>query len=420
MNIQKSTLALLVVSLLVSCGLFNSDSPVLIDGQPVNNQLFFTFIDSSEYYQLSPDKQYRIARRFATLQLAADKLGDKYDANALEGFLENKTNDLIIKSVMDAHIREQATDSVKRDILLKRKVKKKVKEILFTHYFSSGYRSDRMPEQALVRAEKARHRVSSQEIRFGDAVTIYTEIPSMEIKGGSYGFIPYQDLPKNVLDAAWATGVGGLTGPIKSQYGYHLLWIGEEMPVADFDTTAEYAEINAKLTRGGYGFVDDEMRKLADRLFREHDVELRYQNLADLFEMIEADRQSKEKYPLQKLEGVVFEKELARIGSQSVDLKWVLERSYLHGAIARMSVHTPYILYRAVNDIITRSLVIDRALEQKQVDLSSFEDELELHEMQFLADKFFKTKKENDKTITDDVIVNRLLLNHTIKLNTKQ
>ncbi|MCF8719609.1 peptidylprolyl isomerase [Nitrospina gracilis] len=52
-------------------------------------------------------------------------------------------------------------------------------------------------------------------------------------KGGDLGFLEYNSNAKELEDAAMATPVGKLGGPVKSKFGYHLFLVTEEERMDD-------------------------------------------------------------------------------------------------------------------------------------------------------------------------------------------
>ncbi|CCQ89249.1 PpiC-type peptidyl-prolyl cis-trans isomerase [Nitrospina gracilis 3/211] len=52
-------------------------------------------------------------------------------------------------------------------------------------------------------------------------------------KGGDLGFLEYNSNAKELEDAAMATPVGKLGGPIQSKFGYHIFLVTEEERMDD-------------------------------------------------------------------------------------------------------------------------------------------------------------------------------------------
>ena len=59
---------------------------------------------------------------------------------------------------------------------------------------------------------------------FKEYARIYSDCPSGR-NGGDLGCFGRKQMVKEFEDAAFNGNIGEVTGPIKTQFGYHLLWI---------------------------------------------------------------------------------------------------------------------------------------------------------------------------------------------------
>ena len=411
--------ALLIVSLLfVYCGSDPTQAIVTIDNHPIDNQLFYTFIDSSTFAAMASTKQRQLVREFSGKWLAAkkaEKVG--VDQHSLANQLENQKNGLILAEVIADYMKTRTDDVVADSILANMQKTVKVKEILFPHIFSSGFITEQLPSTALKKAERARERILSQEISFAEAATIYTVIPYMELRGGDLGFIAYKDLPKQLLDAIWVAGAGSLVGPVETKFGYHLLWIGESQPVSIPDTVVAHTRILIELGKGRHGVFENEMRKLSARLFKAKQVVLINASIAGLQNKINALNSSGMKIRFKKLEEINTDLLLGSIGEKPLSLSWFIEQSYLQGNISQAPIHTGYLLHKALSDILNRYLVVGWALENNFVNMSDFEFQIELAKINIYVEAYIKTQLEADNYLSAEIVLNRLFLEHEIKIN---
>lgn len=82
---------------------------------------------------------------------------------------------------------------------------------------------------------------------FAEAATEYSTCPSKE-KGGSLGQFSRGQMVPEFEEAAFNAEIGKVTGPVKSQFGYHIIKVDEKTP-EDFFTLDEVRdEVRRQLT----------------------------------------------------------------------------------------------------------------------------------------------------------------------------
>jgi peptidyl-prolyl cis-trans isomerase C len=71
-------------------------------------------------------------------------------------------------------------------------------------------------------ASDIKHAIKSGILSFEDAAAQYSQCPSGQ-KGGDLGFFSKGDMVKPFSDAAFEAMQGEVVGPVKTQFGYHLI-----------------------------------------------------------------------------------------------------------------------------------------------------------------------------------------------------
>ena len=82
-------------------------------------------------------------------------------------------------------------------------------------------------------------KIISEETTFEDAAKEFSTCPSKE-KGGDLGAFGRGQMVKEFEDAAFSAEIGAVVGPVKTQFGYHLIKVEEknEAQIASFDEAA--------------------------------------------------------------------------------------------------------------------------------------------------------------------------------------
>jgi len=79
--------------------------------------------------------------------------------------------------------------------------------------------------------------------KFADLARQYSEDPGSKERGGDLGFIARANLDPAFAAAAFSATPGQVTGPVKSQFGYHLILVHERRAAH----TATFEEVRARL-----------------------------------------------------------------------------------------------------------------------------------------------------------------------------
>ena len=89
------------------------------------------------------------------------------------------------------------------------------------------------------KANQIKEEIESGAKSFEDAAKEYSTCPSAQ-KGGSLGTFGRGQMVKEFEDAAFSAEIGAVVGPVKTQFGYHLIKVEEknEAQIASFDEAA--------------------------------------------------------------------------------------------------------------------------------------------------------------------------------------
>ena len=81
-----------------------------------------------------------------------------------------------------------------------------------------------VPEE--IQAEQLKLEIKNYE-DFQQLAKIYSQCPSGR-KGGYLGCFGRGQMVKEFEKAAWKANVNELVGPVKTQFGYHLIWVNRK------------------------------------------------------------------------------------------------------------------------------------------------------------------------------------------------
>lgn len=173
------------------------------------------------------------------------KRGIKYSI-ALEKYFHRKLDDTTLRKYFDENKGVFNGETVK------------VSHILID---TRNMKTEKEFTQALERIKSIKKEID-QGITFEEAARKYSDCPSAQ-NGGDLGFIQRKgNFAKAFLDTAFSLKVGQISGPVQTEYGYHLIKVTEKKEGAPirFDDVREKVRLEA---------LDAEILKLLDQLRRE-------------------------------------------------------------------------------------------------------------------------------------------------------
>jgi len=97
------------------------------------------------------------------------------------------------------------------------------------------------------KAESIKKEIEAGDKTFEEAAKEYSSCPSSQ-KGGSLGEFGRGQMVKEFEDAAFDGELNTIIGPVKTQFGYHLIWVDSrsEGETPDFEVVKEQAKMQAR------------------------------------------------------------------------------------------------------------------------------------------------------------------------------
>jgi len=102
---------------------------------------------------------------------------------------------------------------------------------------------ERTANEAKKIADDISTQLAENPAAFDELVTKYSEDPSAASNHGSFKAVAQGDMVKPFEDAAFALAEGEISGPVKTQYGYHIIRLDALIP----STKLEFNEVKGRL-----------------------------------------------------------------------------------------------------------------------------------------------------------------------------
>ena len=402
-----------------SCGDNNASTVVVtIDGNKLRSNEFFSSISRPEYYKLKLPIRRKKILEFAMTHLAAREAKREninLDQEALYSLATKKNQlfiNLLIKEVINP---ELLADSVAYEIHELLKTERFVREIVIFHKFSLGHVAERTPVEAQKLANIALKRLRSKNITFDEAVSIYTTVPTLKLRNGEVGYLPYGQYPKNYNDAIWTAPEDTIIGPIKTKYGYHIVEVGEIKEIA---TTNTVETVEKAISNGKYGVFSENMDRFAKNLRGSYNCNLDTLAVIDLWQQIEAGSDYKEMI-FNDLSDIAYDRPIATCDGEELSLNWFVDQSNRHGQINVAVVHAPIALIKNLMDIMNRFLTVRWVSDNDNINKKHLHEKVRAIETILLKEAYVQKELEITPQLSESVLFNRLLLNHEIVVNEK-
>jgi hypothetical protein len=389
---------------------------VTVDGNPLRSNEFFSTINRNEFFKL----KYSI-RREKIMDFVYTYLADKEArknkiilSNEDLNLVETKKNQLYIDLLARQVIQPKLLEvDVTNKIMEALKTERFVSEIVVFHKFSFGHVDDRTPLEAKKLSHIIINRLQSNNITFNEAVSIYTSLPPLKLKNGVVGYLPYGSYPKNYCDAIWSAPEDTIIGPIETDYGYHIVQLGE---IKQSNNSFTMDEVNQDILNGKYGVFGEKMDDFASDLRKKHNCTMDTLAVIDLYNQLELISNHK-KMIFNDLSTVVYNKPIGSCDNEDLSLAWFIEKGNQHGQINTASIHAPIALLKNLGDILNRHLSVQWVLENNDIDKNHLYQKVRYIEAEMLKKAYIKSELDNSPELVESNVYNRLLLNHDVEVS---
>jgi len=388
----------------------------VVDGYPLRSNEFFSTINRNEFFKLKYSIRREKVMDFVYIYLAEKEARKNNIVLPTDeiNLLETKKNQLYIDLLARQIIQPKLLEvDVTNKIMESLKTERFVSEIVVFHKFSFGHVEERSPLEARKLSQIIINRLQSKNITFNEAVSIYSSLPTLKIKNGVVGFLPYGSYPINYCDAIWNASEDTIIGPIETDYGYHIVQLGETKQSKNSFTMDE---VNQAILNGKYGVFGDKMEDFASDLRKKHNCAIDTVAVIDLYNQLELISAHK-KMIFNDLSTVVYNKPIGSCNNEERSLAWFVQKANQHGQINSASIHAPIALLKNLTDILNRHLSVQWVLENNDIDKHALYQKVRYIEAEMLKEAYIKSELDNSPDLIESNVYNRLLLNHDVEVS---
>ena len=205
---------------------------VNIDGVVFDRQDFYSKYTRTEWENASEKHKKSILEDYIKREscaLEAKKNGFDKDPFVVEKFINIKNQllvnfsyeEFVAKPLIGEGLLSLGKTNLKKEVF--------VKHILFSFNTSSiSSPPNRTKEQAFELSSLVADSLKKDSTLFASFAKKYSNDPSVSQNEGVLGWLQWGRAPLSFQKAAWTLGVGGVSSPVLTDYGYHLLVVVEK------------------------------------------------------------------------------------------------------------------------------------------------------------------------------------------------
>ena len=399
----------------------NNEILALYDNGQLTKKELIARIGKKNFNKISDsNSMLNTIQKHAFKKIVFDYSTDLFQNKSYSDEVFKIANDQKLKLVLDHLIKSYSlNDSIINFVTSSKLIKYTIQDIVVTHRLSYSQNKDRSPEDAYSIAKIIYDRISSNNISFDEAVSIYAEHPSVKLKNGIMGPLLYGKLPKKLNDAIWQSEPNVIVGPIETKFGYHIFQTiktesNDLLPVKN-----KKMKIQTEIKNGRYGYLDEYTDEYAHKLFKQFGGELYIHNIDTLW-MI-ADSLDLFVIPdgvsIQSLIKTNYMKPLAKINNQNLSIHWFVEQANRQGSYGKSNFVKAYFLYNTLRDILHRYCTIlwfdENSEKFKPI---KTQNNIRIKQENLLFNKYINQETVKDSSITESIILNRLAVKYNLEI----
>ncbi len=414
----------IMVAIVTIIFFFDSDKVLVIyKGGSITKSEFFDETDQQAFSKLDYTDQIEKMQKWIIKTILFKQATDYliFQDSNLRYELEKIRNDEKLARVFNFLSEDFfINDSLLHNTIEAAKKQYTIQDIVVTHTLSYSQNQLRTRSDAEIRAETILSRLNSNKITFDEAVSIYTEQPSMKINNGEIGPISFGTFPLSLDSVIWNSKQGQILGPVDSKFGFHIIKV-LSITTNDPNTNPRLKKktIKQDIERGKYGLRDAHANNYAEEWLTNNNVEFYYDNIGELWKLAKAEDLFiiPDGIPLFDISTLNYIKPLARLSEKDLAFDWFLEKAYQHGKFQDAYFVKGYYLFRFIKDLIIRDIAAKWFDNLAVFDHKATSVIIENKQKSFLLKKHIEEELKKDSKLTDRIIINRFLINYNVQIN---
>ena len=423
MKIKIICINLIILSIIFShCSNENNEILAIYDNGQLTKLELINRIGKDKYNNiLDSNDSFNTIQQYAFKKIIFDKNTELFNDRSIDDEIARIANDHKLKLLLDHLLKNYSiSDSIINYVSKAELTQYTIQDIVVTHRLSYSQNQDRSPKEAYDIAKIIRKRITNNQISFDDAVSIYGEHPSIKLRNGIMGPLPFGVLPKELNDIIWQSKPKMIIGPVGTKFGYHILQTIKKEDIAVPQEKDRNAKIKKKIKNGRYGYLDYYTDSFADTLFKKYGGNIYMDNIDTLWQI--ADSLDlfvlPDGIPIHSLQETNFEKPLAKLNNKNLSINWFIDQANRQGTYRKSNFVKAYFLHNMIRDILYRYCSI-RWFDENKTIFNHHKTHNSIRKMQenHLLKQYINQEINKDSTLTDNIILNRLAIKYNLEIH---
>ena len=398
----------------------NNDDMATYHGGSVTRSYLTKHINKSKYKKFSNDEKLSTIQKLSARKVIYDYSEELIIDKSINNKTKQILNDEKLERVFDYLLKKfSLSDSTLDFIYNAELVDYTIQDILVTHRLSYSEHKDRSPREAYKLATIIRKRIDNNDISFDEAVSIYADHPTVEIRKGMMGPLRYGKLPKELDDIIWQSMPGDINGPLETKFGYHVFHIVKREQRKQPLPKNRKKQLRREIKNGRYKLLDHYTDSYAEEWFKKFDIEIFIENIDTLWKRaIDLDLfVIPEGVSMLRLNEAGYKEPLARINDQTLTIDWFIQQAQQHGKYKQSNFVKAYFLYNILIDLLKRySAIMWYDISDDQFDNQKMLRRVQLKQEKLLYNHYVAQETKIDPMLTEEMIFNRLALKYNIQV----
>jgi len=400
---------------------YNDTILATYDGGQLTKSELIARIGKNKYNKiLKSENLLSTIQNHAIKKIVFDPSKELIDDKTVKNEVQRIANNQKLKQVMD-HLLKNYTlnDSIIDFIYASESTKYTIQDIVVTHRLSYSQNKDRSPKEAYDISKKIRERINAKQISFDEAVSIYAEHPSVELRSGMMGPLPYGKLPKEFNDLIWQSTPGDIFGPVETKFGYHVFKTVKKENVDNPQVTNRKKVIKKEIKGGRYGYLDEYTDSHADKWFTMFGGEIYVENIDTLWQIAESIGlfEIPNGISILRLNETEYTQPLAKINNQILGVDWFIKQAHEHGTFKKSRFVKGYFLYNTLRDLLHRQSSIMWFDEHKtKFNHHKTQNSIRTKQENHLFKEYLNQEMNKDSSLTNSIILNRLAIKYNLEI----
>ena len=398
------------------------DTVASIDGTVFSRHDFFGELTPSSFAKLDSSARRELVEQFVInkiLVLEAERRKIDRDSK-VRMQIETSRSNLLVDQIIDEEVWTLILSDSSLRLLYQRLGRKvEVSTIFIRHNVGGKSEAHRTEQEALGLMKTIKLKVASGKLPFKVAAQRYSEGP-LAPRGGYMGFVTWGRLFEPLQSVAFSLTSMQLSDPIRSELGYHLVWVGAIKPIPLSPFEEELAKLKQFIRTGKGQEFQTALRRFELRLSDMTRLHFNGDMVGVLLREIVRVHEDLEELPKAgELAHVDVNGIVCTVDGEPYDVRWFKERmTYSPTELATSVIDSKRTLRTVLEHMVYRFLTERYAVETRPPEWHrEVERRVKAERIKILRNVILEKLSDEHPELSEQEMIQSLVDRHRIRVN---